>query len=97
MIRGPGGRWHAGERVKDLTELLDLFPTLLSAAQCEIPRQAQGHDLIGWLDTAARPPLRDVAFAAVGGYLGYLKTTMPTGLPESGRKKGIVRSARSLE
>jgi arylsulfatase A-like enzyme len=97
VIRGPGGRWHPGQRVAGLTELLDLFPTILTAAGQAVPRQAQGHDLVAWVDAGARTPLREATFLAVGGYEGHLKTTMPTGLPESGRRKGIVRSARSLD
>lgn len=96
IIRAPGGKWHAGQRVENIAELLDLFPTILSAAGCSAPRQAQGHNLIDWVNRGADRPLRQAAFAAVGGYLGPLKTTMPHGLPESGRRKGIVRSARSL-
>ncbi|MES2394273.1 MAG: sulfatase-like hydrolase/transferase [Acidobacteriota bacterium] len=96
VIRAPGGHWHAGERVKNITELVDLFPTILSAAGCAVPRQAQGHNLIEWVNRGADRPLRAASFAAVGGYLGPLKTTMPHGLPEHGRRKGIVRSARSL-
>ena len=94
VIRGPKGRWHSGKRVGDLTELIDLFSTILSVAGVETPPQAQGHDLVRWINQGARRPLREATFAAVGEYHGPLKTTMPHGLPESGRRKGLVRSAR---
>lgn len=96
VIRGPGGAWHAGSRQKNLVELLDLFPTILNLAQVPIPKQNQGQDLISWIDRGASKPLRHATFSAVGAYGGYLKTTMPHGLPECGRRKGIVRGARSL-
>lgn len=94
VIRGPRGQWHPGRRVDSLVELIDLFSTILSLAGRTAPPQAQGYDLIGWLDHA-RAPLREATFSAVGAYGGNLKTTMPHGLPESGRRKGIVRAARS--
>ena len=97
VVRAPGGKWHAGERVPDLVELIDLFPTILSAAKSQVPRQAQGHNLIEWMDTPARRPLRKATFAAIGGYGGTLGTTFPNGFAASGRRKGIVRSARSLD
>lgn len=97
VIRGPGGRWHPGTRVRELVETIDLFPTLLAAAGAPMSRQAQGFDLNKWMSTRNRTPLRATAFAAVGGYEGNLKTTLPAGLAESGRRKSIVRSARSLD
>jgi arylsulfatase A-like enzyme len=98
VIRGPGGRWHPGRQVDSLVELIDLFSTILGAAGVAPPPQAQGHDLIAWLDRQGETePLRDITFSAVGAYGGYLKTTFPHGFAESGRRKGIVRAARSQD
>ena len=97
VIRGPRGRWVEGRTEDRLVELLDLFPTILAAAGCGGHGQAQGHDLIRWISEGSRRPLRRAAFAAVGGYLGPLGTTMPWGLPASGRHPGIVCGARDLE
>jgi arylsulfatase A-like enzyme len=98
VIRGPGGRWHPGRKVDSLVELIDLFSTMLGMAGVEPPPQAQGHDLIAWLDQrGGKEPWREVTFSAVGAYGGKNKTTFPTGLAESGRRKGIVRAARSRD
>ena len=36
-----------------------------------------------------------MVFAQVGGYHGALKTTFPTGMPESGRHPSVLQAARS--
>ena len=73
---------------------MDLFPTIISAAGCDIPEYCQGHDLISWLSSEDPAPLRSATFSAAGEYHGYLKTTMPWGMAESGRHPGLVRGAR---
>lgn len=95
VIRGPGGQWHAGERVSELVELTDLFPTILSAAACTVPARVQGFDLTQWLDSDERASLRQATFSAVGEYQGNLGTTMPSGIARSGRHRGLVRGART--
>jgi arylsulfatase A-like enzyme len=95
VIRGPNGNWHSGERNNDLVELTDLFPTILSLAGQDPPEYVQGHDLVQWLDEDVEEPLRPALFSAVGEYHGHLKTTMPWGLPESGRHPSLVRAART--
>ena len=95
VIRGPGGRWRPGERFGELVELTDLFSTMLAMAGCAVPEQAEGHDLLARLADTSGAPWRDVVCSAVGAYHGSLKTTMPWGLPESGRHAGIVRGARN--
>lgn len=84
-----------GERVTDLVDLTDLFPTILSMAGVEPPSYTQGSDLVGWLGSGARKPLRDVVFSQVGDYHGALGTTMPGGIALAGRHPGLLQGARS--
>lgn len=93
VIRGPGGNWSPGERIDDLVELTDLFPTILSLAGVEVPDYIQGRDLRARKEGAG--PRRQAVFSAVGEYHGHLKTTMPWGLPEAGRRRALVRGARN--
>jgi arylsulfatase A-like enzyme len=74
-----------------------LFSTILGIAGAEVPEYAQGHDLIKWVREGCKEPLRKVIFSQAGNYHGHLKTTFPGGIPESGRHKGLVQGARSLE
>ncbi|MFW6039200.1 MAG: sulfatase [bacterium] len=89
VIRGLGGQWRPGERVDNLVELLDLFPTILSLASAGTSPQTQGYDL------TQGDPQRHVTFSAVGEYHGPLGTTMPSGIAKAGRHPGCVRGARS--
>jgi len=95
MVPPPEVRWPRGQRVSGLVDLVDLFPTILSLAGVSIPEYVQGKDLLPWVKSGARTPLRDLLFAQVGGYQGNLKTTAPSGLPESGRRAGLVQGVRS--
>ncbi len=97
VIRAPKQAKLAGFRTGELVELTDLFSTILGIGGCEIPEQAQGHDLKAWLEKGCREPLRETVFSAVGEYHGHLKTTMPWGLPYSGRHPGLVMAARSKQ
>ncbi len=45
MISAPD-RFQAGLRVGGLTELVDLVPTLLEAADMEVPKRVQGKSLL---------------------------------------------------
>lgn len=86
-----------GRMVEGLVELVDLMPTILRLAGVDVPDHLQGHDLVEWMRSGTRRPLRDCAFASVGNYHGKLKTTWPAGMPASGRHPGLLRGARSLE
>ena len=99
VIKGPSDEWKRGARVDHLVELTDLFSTILSCAGCSVPPQAQGHDLKAWVGSGAHEsaPLRTEVFAAAGGYLGPLGSTLPGGFPACGRHKGVVRGVRDLE
>ena len=94
---GSNGLGMKGELVSGLVNTVDLFPTILGLAGLPVPEYAQGHDLINWLETGARQPLRDCLFAQVGDYHGFCKTTYPAGMPESGRHPGLLQGARSQE
>ena len=94
---GSSGLGMRGELVSGLVNTIDLFPTILGLAGLPVPDYAQGHDLIGWVKTGARQPLRDCLFAQVGDYHGFNKTTYPAGMPESGRHPGLLQGARSQE
>ena len=84
-----------GERIDELIDTVDLFPTILGLAGIDIPWYAQGHDLCQWLEQRDMPGLRETVFAQVGNYHGFLKTTFPTGMPAGGRHPGLLMSART--
>jgi arylsulfatase A-like enzyme len=86
-----------GELVSGFVNTLDLFPTILGLAGVSAPDYAQGYDLISWLASGAKTPLRDCVFAQVGDYHGFCKTTYPSGMPESGRHPGLLQGARNRE
>ena len=85
-----------GIPVDGLVSLVDLFPTILYLAGIEPPPYVQGFDLVSWVAEDATVPLPSCVFAQVGDYHGSLKTTFPTGLPKSGRRKSPVQGARSM-
>lgn len=96
IICPPAGRdARRGERFSGLVSLVDLFPTILGLGGAEVPRYAQGHDLIEWAEQGATQPLHDVVFAQVGDYHGYLKNTLPSGVAAASRRAGLVQGARS--
>ena len=86
-----------GERIDELIDTVDLFPTVLGLAGIDIPWYAQGFDLCKWMESRDVPPLRDKVFAQVGNYHGFLKTTFPTGMPAGGRHPGLLMSARTKD
>lgn len=86
-----------GLRVDGLVELSDLFPTLLHLAGAKVPDYVMGHDLIKWVKKDPHRSIRDSVYSQVGDYHGYLKTTLPAGLPESGRRKGVVQGIRTIK
>jgi len=97
ILRAPDNM-HAprGLRIDRFIDTVDLFPTLLSLAGVEVPEYAQGTDLLGWIENGAEP-IRDAVFAQVGDYHGFLKTTFPGGMPESGRHPSLLRGARTAD
>jgi arylsulfatase A-like enzyme len=60
ILRFPDGR-HAGRRVAELVQTVDLAPTLLSAIGVEAPAAFEGVDLLPLLDGG--PPPRRFAFS----------------------------------
>ena len=97
IVPPDGVDWPRGTTVDGFVELLDLFPSILSMAGVDVPDYAQGHDLVEWVRQGATSPLRDAVFAQVGDYHGSLKTTMPGGMPESGRHPSLLRGVRTAE
>ena len=78
-------------------QTVDLFPTMLKIAGIEVPQYTQGKDLMAWVNSGAREPLHDCIYAQVGDYHGTLKTTLPVGTFEAGRRSSLVQGARTAE
>ena len=98
ILRPPEGvEAPRGMRIDHLVSAVDLFPTILGLAGADLPHYTQGHDILPWIRDGADRPLRDCVFAQVGDYHGYLKTTWPGGLPESGRHPSLLQGARDLD
>ena len=89
---------EAGEpgprRISDLVSTVDLFPTILAMAGIEPPVN-QGRDLLGWVRSGHRAPIRDEVFAQIGDYHGFIGTSWPTGMPASGRHKSLTHAIRT--
>ena len=86
IVPSPGTPHRGPSEIDALVNTVDLFPTILRLAGLDVPEYAQGHDLVEWVGKGASGPLRDAVFSQVGDYHGYLKTTFPGGIPESGRR-----------
>ena len=96
IVRPPDGSdLPRGMAIDGLVDLTDLFPSILAMAGVATPDYAQGSDLVAWVRGGRSEPLHEVVFAQVGGYHGALKTTFPTGMPESGRHPSVLQAARS--
>jgi arylsulfatase A-like enzyme len=96
IVRAPDGtRAPRNIRIDHLVNTVDLFPTILGLAGADVPAYTQGQDLMPWLDGGADAPLHDCLFAQVGEYHGFLKTTWPGGMPESGRHPSLLQGARN--
>jgi len=91
----PNISFKRGKRVKEIVELIDLFPTILNIANIEVPKYIQGYNLVEWSLDNSQEPLRKCTFAQVGDYHGPLKTTFPAGAPETGRRKSLLQGART--
>lgn len=85
------------QRMDELVNLVDLFPTILKIAGLPAPEYAQGFDLLAWMGAGARKTLRDCLFAQVGNYHGFLKTTWPHGIPLSGRHPSLLQGIRTKD
>jgi arylsulfatase A-like enzyme len=97
IVRPPDSvRAPRGLVVDDLVELVDVFPTALEMAGAEVPGHAQGRNLLRAAEGKDQPP-RNSVLAQVGDYHGHLKTTFPTGMPEHGRRAGLVQAARDRD
>ena len=83
IIPPSGTAFPRGERIDELIDTVDLFPTILGMAGIDIPWYAQGYDLCKWVEQRDVPHLRDKVFAQVGNYHGFLKTTFPSGMRSS--------------
>ena len=81
-------------RIDDLVSCVDIFPTILKMAGVEAPTN-QGRDILEWVRKGHTEPLRDVVFAQIGDYHGYIKTSWPSGMPEAGRHKSLTHSIRT--
>lgn len=82
------------QRISDLVSSVDLFPTILKMAGVE-PTENQGHDLLDWIRSGAKQPIRDEIFAQIGDYHGFIGTSWPSGMPKSGRHKTLTHAART--
>jgi arylsulfatase A-like enzyme len=69
LVRLPGGE-HAGRRVKDVTSLVDVLPTLLGRAGIEVPATLDGKDL--WPLIASEVDAPRVSYAS--GLVGQPRT-----------------------
>ncbi|MGE4610362.1 MAG: sulfatase-like hydrolase/transferase [Paracoccaceae bacterium] len=81
-------------RISDLVSTVDLFPTILKMAGVK-PTENQGHDLLDWVRSGAKQPIRDAIFAQIGDYHGFIGTSWPSGMPASGRHKSLTHAART--
>lgn len=81
-------------RVADMVSTVDLFPTILAMAGINPPIN-QGEDLLAWIRTGHQEPIRREVFAQVGDYHGYIKTSWPSGMPESGRHASLTHCIRT--
>ncbi len=98
ILRAPAGvRAPRGMRIHHLVNTVDLFPTLLGIAGSKIPGYTQGRNLLPWINSGARDPLHDCVYAQVGDYHGFLKTTWPGGIPDSGRHPSLLQGARTFD
>lgn len=95
IIPPSGASFPRGERIDELVDTVDLFPTILGIAGIDIPQYVQGFDLCNWMQQRDTSSLRDKVFAQVGNYHGFLGTTFPTGMPVAGRHPGLLMSART--
>ena len=95
MILPPKGHpLRQSRRIKDLVSTVDLFPTIIKLAGLDPPPN-QGHDLVDWIASGQQKPIRTEIYAQAGGYHGYIKTSWPSGMPESGRHPNIIQTARN--
>ena len=65
MIHHPDYQQYAGERRKELTQVIDLMPTILEIHGCPIPEEVQGHSLLASL--AEDRKIRDFALYGIFG------------------------------
>jgi arylsulfatase A-like enzyme len=61
IVRDPSRPVGAGTVVNDLTENVDLFPTVMHLAGLDVPAQCDGHPLTPFLDGDRPPVWRDAA------------------------------------
>lgn len=95
IIVPPKGADEPGpRRIADIVSTVDLFPTILNMAGLQTPRN-QGNDLLDWVRAGHETPIRDAVFAQIGDYHGYIKTSWPSGMPESGRHKSLTHCIRT--
>jgi arylsulfatase len=83
-------------RFDDLVSAVDLFPTIANMAGL-MPPTNQGRDILGWVRGGATAPLRDAIFAQIGDYHGFIKTSWPSGMPQSGRHKSLTHAIRTQD
>lgn len=96
IVPPKGANEPAPQRIRDLVSSVDLFPTLLEMAGVTPPIN-QGHDMLEWVRGGCADPLRDMVFAQIGDYHGYIKTSWPSGMPEAGRHKSLTHAIRTAD
>jgi arylsulfatase A-like enzyme len=68
IIKVPGV--GSGKRVKELTQTVDILPTILDLLHIPIPHHAQGVSLLPYINDEGRAPLREYVY----GQLPYMAT-----------------------
>lgn len=66
IIKVPGLR--SGKRIRELTQTIDILPTILDLLQIPIPYHAQGVSLLPYINDESRAPLREYVY----GQLPYM-------------------------
>lgn len=83
-------------RISDLVSTVDLFPTILKMAGVT-PPESQGRDILDWVRNGHDEPIREAVFAQIGDYHGFIKTSWPSGMPQSGRHKSLTHAIRTVD
>lgn len=94
IVPPPSLKAPRGKKIEDFIDTTDTFATLLAMAEIGIPDYTQGFDLTQYLKNEQQSPFRDCVHSQVGLYHGYLKNTLPGGLPSTGRRTCLVEGVR---
>ncbi len=95
IIVPPKNSGEAGPmRVSEMINSVDLFPTILSIADAEIPTN-QGKCILEWIREGRGEPLHKAVFSGIGDYHGFIGTSWPSGMPSAGRHKSLTHAIRT--